>query len=164
VPFENIGNIQMINTSVNAVSGVWRFGDGNAAALVPGEDMVHAYAQAGQFTVSLSVVNEGGCSDSLAIDLCIQPEEPVFVPDIFSPNDDGKNDTLYVRGLFLSRLEFRVYNRWGEVVFETNSPSKGWDGNLRGSPAPSGSYYYTLFATIGDSTKIEQVGEVVLIR
>jgi gliding motility-associated-like protein len=164
VPYENIGNIQMINTSVNAVSGVWRFGDGNAAELVPGEDMVHAYEQAGQFTVSLSVVNEGGCSDSLAIDLCIQPEEPVFVPDIFSPNDDGKNDTLYVRGLFLSRLEFRVYNRWGEVVFETNSPSKGWDGNLRGAPAPSGSYYYTLFATIGDSTKIEQVGEVVLIR
>jgi len=164
VPFENIGNIQMVNNSVNAVSGVWRFGDGNSAALVPGEDIVHAYAEAGRFTVSLSVVNEGGCTDSTAIDLCIQPQEPVFVPDIFSPNDDGKNDTLYVRGLFISRMEFRVYSRWGEVVFETTSPTKGWDGNLRGNPAPSGSYYYTLFATIGDVTKVEQVGEIVLIR
>jgi gliding motility-associated-like protein len=109
-------------------------------------------------------VNEGGCTDSTSAALCIQPEEPVFVPDIFSPNDDGKNDTLYVRGLFISRMEFRVYSRWGEVVFESTSPTKGWDGNLRGAPAPSGSYYYTLFATIGDATKIEQVGEVVLIR
>jgi gliding motility-associated-like protein len=149
---------------VNAIAGAWNFGDGSTAALVPGESIVHGYSEAGQFTVSLSVINEGGCSDSTAVDLCLQPQEPVFVPDIFSPNDDGRNDTLYVRGLFVSRLEFRVYSRWGEVVFETTSPTKGWDGNLRGAPAPSGSYYYTLFATIGDTTKIEQVGEVVLIR
>jgi gliding motility-associated-like protein len=165
VPFDQIDNIQLINNAQNAVSGVWRFGDGTSAPFVPGEDVVHAYELAGQVTVSLSVVSEGeGCTDSTAIGLCLQPLEPVFVPDIFSPNEDGKNDTLYVRGLFISRLEFRVYSRWGEVVFETNSPTKGWDGNLRGSPAPSGSYYYTLFATIGDVTKIEQVGEVVLIR
>ena len=164
VPYENIGSIEMINNSVNAIAGTWNFGDGSTAALVPGESIVHGYSEAGQFTVSLSVINEGGCSDSTAVDLCLQPQEPVFVPDIFSPNDDGRNDTLYVRGLFVSRLEFRVYSRWGEVVFETTSPTKGWDGNLRGAPAPSGSYYYTLFATIGDTTKIEQVGEVVLIR
>jgi gliding motility-associated-like protein len=164
VPFEDIGNIEMINNSINAVSGTWNFGDGTTTGMVPGEGIVHAYENAGQFVVSLTVVNEGGCTDSTSAALCIQPEEPVFVPDIFSPNDDGKNDTLYVRGLFISRMEFRVYSRWGEVVFESTSPTKGWDGNLRGAPAPSGSYYYTLFATIGDATKIEQVGEVVLIR
>jgi gliding motility-associated-like protein len=96
--------------------------------------------------------------------LCILPPDPVFVPDIFSPNDDGKNDTLYVRGLLISRLEFRVYNRWGEVVFETNSPTKGWDGQLRGAAAPSGSYYYTLSATVGTAARVERVGEVVLVR
>jgi gliding motility-associated-like protein len=164
VPFENIDNIQLINNSVNAAEGTWSFGDGSTSPLVLGEDIVHAYEEAGQFVLSLSVVNEGGCKDSTSLNLCIQPQDPVFVPDIFSPNDDGKNDTLYVRGLFISRMEFRVYSRWGEVVFESSSPSLGWDGQLRGSAAPSGSYYYTLMATIGGATKVERVGEVVLIR
>jgi gliding motility-associated-like protein len=164
VPFDQIDQIELNNTSVNAVEGTWNFGDGTTAALGPGEGIVHAYSDPGQYTVSLSVVNEGGCSDSSAVELCIQPLEPVFVPDIFSPNGDEKNDTLYVRGLFISRREFRVYSRWGEVVFESNSPSLGWDGQLRGAPAPSGSYYYTLMATIGGATKVERVGEVVLIR
>jgi gliding motility-associated-like protein len=164
VSYENIGNIQLANNAVNAVSGTWFFGDGSTAPMIPGQGIVHAYQEPGQYTLSLKVLNEGDCSDSTSLTLCIQPENPVFVPDIFSPNDDGKNDTLYVRGLYISRMEFRVYNRWGEVVFESNSPTLGWDGQLRGAPAPSGSYYYTLMATIGGATKIERVGEVVLIR
>ena len=164
VPFEDMGNIEFTNSSLNALSGTWYFGDDASEALVVGQSTIHAYSDPGQYTVSLSVESEGGCTDSTSVALCIQPQNPVFVPDIFSPNEDGKNDTLYVRGLFLSRIEFRVYNRWGEVVFETNSPSIGWDGQLRGVPAPSGSYYYTLSAIAGGATKIERVGEVVLIR
>jgi len=164
VPFDQIDQIELNNTAVNAVLGTWNFGDGTTAPIVPGEGIIHAYSDPGEYTISLSVVNEGGCSDSSSVALCIQPLDPVFVPDIFSPNGDEKNDTLYVRGLFISRMEFRVYSRWGEVVFESNSPSLGWDGQLRGAPAPSGSYYYTLIATIGGATKVERVGEVVLIR
>ena len=164
IAFENIGNIAFQDSSSNAVTGTWYFGDGTAAELTPGEEIPHLYDNAGLYTIGLTVVNEGECTDSTSFQLCILPPDPVFVPDIFSPNDDGKNDTLYVRGLLISRLEFRVYNRWGEVVFETNSPNKGWDGQLRGAPAPSGSYYYTLSASIGTATRVERVGEVVLVR
>jgi gliding motility-associated-like protein len=164
IAFEDIGNIAFQDSSSNAVTGTWYFGDGTTAELTPGEEIPHLYDNAGLYTIGLTVVNEGECTDSTSFELCILPPDPVFVPDIFSPNDDGKNDTLYVRGLLISRLEFRVYNRWGEVVFETNSPSKGWDGQLRGAPAPSGSYYYTLSASIGSATRVERVGEVVLVR
>ncbi len=164
IPFEEIDNIVFQDASSNAVSGTWKFGDGTTSALDPGSSLNHAYDNAGLYTVSLIVVNEGECIDSTSINLCVLPPDPVFVPDIFSPNDDNKNDTLYVRGLLITRMDFRVYNRWGEVVFETTSPSKGWDGNLRGMPSPSGSYYYTLSATIGTATRVERVGEVVLIR
>lgn len=164
IPFDQIGDISFHDASTNAVSGTWYFGDGSTGELVPGSATHHAYTNAGLYTVALAVRNEGQCVDSTSIQLCILPPDPVFVPDIFSPNDDGKNDTLYVRGLLITRMEFRVYNRWGEVVFETNSPSKGWDGFLRGMPSPSGSYYYTLSATIGTATRVERVGEVVLIR
>ena len=164
IPFDQIGNIAFEDSSANAVTGTWYFGDGTSSPLSPGESVSHVYETAGLYTVALTVVNEGECVDSTSLQLCILPPDPVFVPDIFSPNDDGKNDTLYVRGLLITRLEFRVYSRWGEVVFETNLPNKGWDGQLRGVPAPSGSYYYTLSASIGTATRVERVGEVVLVR
>jgi gliding motility-associated-like protein len=61
-------------------------------------------------------------------------------------------------------LEFRIYNRWGEVVFEAKDVSQGWDGKVRGEPAASGAYYYTITATVGSATRVEEVGEIVLIR
>jgi hypothetical protein len=88
----------------------------------------------------------------------------VFVPDIFSPNGDGNNDVLFVRGNGLARLEFRVYNRWGEEVFMSNDVSKGWDGQLRGSPSQSGSYFYSLKARLNNDTPLILTGEIILVR
>jgi gliding motility-associated-like protein len=164
IPFEDIGNLTIVNNSVNGQTGTWDFGDGQTSDFVPGSDPAHVYSVAGTYVISLDIVSADGCTDSTSQQICLLPEEPVFIPDIFSPNDDGRNDTLYVRGKFISRLEFRVYSRWGEVVFETNSVSLGWDGNVRGVPAPSGSYYYTITATVGSATRVEEVGEIVLIR
>ena len=164
IPFEEMGNITLINNSVNGQTGTWDFGDGQTAGFSPGNDVVHGYANAGTYTITLAIQSPDGCVDSTIQEICTLPEEPIFIPDIFSPNDDGRNDTLYVRGKFVTRLEFRVYNRWGEVVFETTSVSQGWDGNVRGIPAQSGSYYYTITATVGSATRVEEVGEIVLIR
>lgn len=69
------------------------------------------------------------------------------VPDAFSPNGDGTNDELFVRGWGIEELlEFRIYNRWGEVVFETTDIDEGWDGTYKGEPVPIGTYVYTLKA------------------
>ena len=165
IPFEDMGSITFINNSVNGQTGTWDFGDNSLpAAFSPGNDVVHGYNTAGTYTVILEIISSDSCIASASQQICTLPEEPIFIPDIFSPNDDGRNDTLYVRGKFVSRLEFRVYNRWGEVVFETTSVSQGWDGNVRGVPAQSGSYYYTITATVGSATRVEEVGEIVLIR
>jgi gliding motility-associated-like protein len=164
IPFEDSDNVTMTNNSVNGQTGTWNFGDGQTALFTPGSNVTHGYAEAGTYTITLEIMSADGCMDTTTQQICTLPEEPVFIPDIFSPNDDGKNDTLYVRGKFITRLEFRVYNRWGEVVFETNSVTQGWDGNVRGIPAQSGSYYYTITATVGSATRVEEVGEIVLIR
>jgi len=165
IPFEDMGSITFINNSVNGESGYWFFGDNSLpAAFSPGNDVVHGYNTAGTYTIILEIISSDSCIASASQQICTLPEEPIFIPDIFSPNDDGRNDTLYVRGKFVSRLEFRVYNRWGEVVFETTSVSQGWDGKVRGVPAQSGSYYYTITATVGSATRVEEVGEIVLIR
>jgi gliding motility-associated-like protein len=164
IPFEESSNITIINNSVNGQTGTWDFGDGQTSSFSPGIDVVHGYAEAGTFELTLNISTADGCTDTTTQQICVLPEEPVFIPDIFSPNEDGRNDTLYVRGKLISRLEFRIYSRWGEVVFEAKDVSQGWDGKVRGEPAPSGSYYYTITATIGSATRVEEVGEIVLIR
>ncbi|NJK82455.1 MAG: T9SS type B sorting domain-containing protein [Saprospiraceae bacterium] len=70
----------------------------------------------------------------LVLDLPCEPPF-VFVPNVFTPNSDGNNDLLYVRGFNIDRVHFRVFNRWGELVFETRDLSQGWDGLFRGEIA-----------------------------
>ena len=87
------------------------------------------------------------------------------MPDIFSPNGDDQNDVF--RPFFLGQMdvvELTVYNRWGQVVFETaDANNPGWDGMKDGKPAPSDVYLYTVRVGLGD-TSIEQSGQVTLLR
>ena len=87
------------------------------------------------------------------------------MPDIFSPNGDEQNDIF--RPFYLGQMdvvELTVYNRWGQVVFESNDINNpGWDGMKDGKPAPSDVYLYTVRVGLGD-TSIEQSGQVTLLR
>ena len=88
------------------------------------------------------------------------------VPDAFSPNGDGINDELFVRGWGIEELlEFRIYNRWGEIVFETADINEGWDGTYKGEPVSAGTYIYTLKAKSirGVETQLKK-GDFLIIR
>lgn len=87
-----------------------------------------------------------------------------FVPQVFSPNGDGENDILYVRGFKILSLKFIVYNRWGEKVFETTDKNIGWDGNYKGKDAQSSVYVYYLDAEVEDYGRYTQKGNVTLMR
>jgi gliding motility-associated-like protein len=163
IAFEDMGSISFIDLSQNGITGEWDFGNGATATYVPGANVNQAYSSPGNITVLLSIENEGGCTSEISKNICILPSEPLFVPDIFSPNGDKHNDTLFVRGFGVTKLEFHLYDRWGEEVFSTSSVDQGWDGQLRGQPASSGSYFYTLRAYLGND-KTEKSGEIVLVR
>jgi gliding motility-associated-like protein len=88
----------------------------------------------------------------------------VVVPTAFTPNDDGNNDYLFPYGTMnVSKLEFEVFNRWGQKVFATNDKTKGWDGKFSGADAPMGVYAYRLKATV-EGKPVERSGNVTLIR
>jgi gliding motility-associated-like protein len=70
-----------------------------------------------------------------------------FVPSAFSPNGDGLNEEINVVGKFIEEVEFSVYNRWGTLIFRSNSLELGWDGYLTNRPAPEGTYSYTISVT-----------------
>ncbi len=88
----------------------------------------------------------------------------IVVPDIFSPNGDGENDVLFVLGQGVRQLEFVIYSRWGEKVFETSDMSVGWDGTHRGKPMDTAVFAYYLRAIFNNGEEKIMNGDILLIR
>jgi gliding motility-associated-like protein len=117
--------------------------------------------------VYATAINQWGCeaSDSVVLKVVTCAPESVFVPNTFTPNNDDLNDRLYVRGIGLAALEFfRVFDRWGRLVFETNNINEGWDGTVNGKLADVATYVYHLKATCSSNELVEKSGNVTLIR
>ncbi|HPQ08468.1 MAG TPA: gliding motility-associated C-terminal domain-containing protein [Bacteroidia bacterium] len=88
----------------------------------------------------------------------------MFIPSAFSPNSDGKNDILYVRGRCLKNFTLQIFNRWGELVFETSDKNVGWDGTQNGQPLNTGVFVYKLEGTTYDNKQYIQKGHITLLR
>lgn len=88
----------------------------------------------------------------------------VFVPNVFSPNGDGFNDLLRVRGKGIEDLQFIVFNRWGEKVFETTDINSGWDGTYKGEPMNLAVFVYVLKGKYKNGKLIDERGNVTLMR
>lgn len=88
----------------------------------------------------------------------------IYVPNAFTPNGDGNNDILKVYGNNLEDFYFAVYDRWGELMFETTDPTQGWDGTLQGKECDPAVYVYYLDATCVDKQTFFEKGNVTLIR
>ena len=153
--------IKFTNRSADATNYFWAFGDGSSSELV---DPTHLYKRTGRYKVCLEASNQQGCINQTCklVDAEIYPAIDVLTG--FSPNGDGSNDVLYVRGAAIETLSFKVYNRWGEKVFETNDITQGWDGNFKGKPQEIKAYAWTLDATFVDGTSVHRTGNVTLLR
>jgi len=123
------------------------------------------------FEACLEVSNQYGCADSVCYTIFVNREELVFVPNSFSPNDDGANDVFspVLSGYNLSEIqyEFAVHNRYGDRIFLTNDPEQAWIGNVNGNDyyAQIDSYVWTLKISTSTLTEpIELTGSVVIIR
>jgi gliding motility-associated-like protein len=115
-------------------------------------------------TYYLSTANQWGCIRLDSVTVYVDKNLLVYVPNIFSPNGDGQNDYLFVRGKGIKNMQFVVYNRWGEKVFETSDPSIGWDGTFRGSPLSPAVFVYTLDAVLESGQRVLKNGDVALVR
>lgn len=119
-------------------------------------------------TVYVTVTNQYGCQniDSVEIRVVSCDPENVFVPNTFTPNNDGLNDRLLVRGIGLRKLDyFRVFDRWGKLVYESKNLNDGWDGlTPSGKEADVATYVYTVKGICSNGSDIEKSGNVTLIR
>ena len=87
----------------------------------------------------------------------------VDVPNAFTPNGDGINDKVFVRGYGITKMVWRIYNRWGVLVFQTANRLEGWDGTYKGSVQPTEVYNYVLDAEFGDKVKFQKKGDITLL-
>ncbi len=106
-----------------------------------------------------------GCIDTAHIDIeVITINNDLFIPNFFTPNNDGKNDVLKVYGTSIKNVEMRVFNQWGELVFETRDKDNGWDGTQAGKQQPIGVYIYVAKITLINGRVDTKKGSVTLIR
>lgn len=110
-------------------------------------------------------INLSGCSDTVCMTVTVDKEcGETYIPSAFSPNGDGNNDLLYVRGKCIKSMQFEIYNRWGEKVFESTDPTVAWDGTYRGKSLDTGVFVYYLKAEYYNGVIVNKKGNVTLIR
>ena len=162
------GTVAFENTSIGGVTYTWDI-NGQGAS---GESVSYNVPSEtdGQFTACLEVIGPGGCMDAQCYTVLVSAESYIFVPNSFTPDADGTNDVFAPTIVGLTkdyRYSFRVYDRWGDVIFETNDPNDVWTGNVHdgGHYAQADAYVYeiTLQLRAGE-VPFRKVGSIVLIR
>jgi gliding motility-associated-like protein len=137
--------ITFLNNSMFSDSWIWDFGDGYMDN--SNFNTSHIFSDAGNYKVTLVVYNDI-CSDTIVHPLVIDPVYTIYVPDSFSPNNDGINDIFIPKGQSIDEFEMYIYNRWGEEVFYTENINIGWDGqNTNNSEIVVSTYTYIINIT-----------------
>jgi gliding motility-associated-like protein len=153
--------IEFKNFSTGATSYLWNFGDGTSST---DKDVVHNFYADGLYDVCLTAINEVGCKDTVCKKVRGIVVPLVDVPSGFSPNGDGVNDVVYVRGYGIEKMTFRIFNRWGEKLFESTNMFDGWDGRYKGIMQEMEVYQYTLNVTFFDKTNTTKKGSITLLK
>ena len=115
------------------------------------------------YTVAI-VDSSTGCIATRQVSITILHNNKFFVPNTFSPNGDGYNDYLYLRGNNLYGIRFSIFDRWGEKVFETTDASIGWDGRYKGKDLDPAVFMYVITVNFNDKKTITETGNVTLVR
>jgi gliding motility-associated-like protein len=142
--------------------------DWSPAELVSDPSSATPTATVESTTTFVVTVSDGICSKSDSVTVTVYDavcgEPDIFVPNSFTPNNDGANDRLFVRGRNITELEFLVFDRWGEKVFETNDLNIGWDGTFKGEEVGPAVFVYHLTAKCLDGQEYFTKGNVTVIR
>ncbi len=163
-PQENFPYTFTNASSADAIRFKWFFGDGDSLITASRADFDHQYNETGKFRAMLVAFNSTGCSDTTYHDLTVIIVPKLDLPNAFTPTQNSVNNMIYVRGYGIGKMKWRIYNRFGNLVFESNSPTIGWDGKYKGVIQPMDVYAYTLEVEFTDGTRATKKGDITLLR
>ncbi len=152
--------IQLNNQSIGADSYEWDFGDNT---FNQGLNPTHVYEKNTSYTVQLYVQNNFACSDTMTQKTAIFNNNQFFIPNAFSPNGDQFNETIQIHGITNEASSFRIFNRWGELIYETQNNSP-WDGNYQNQACMQGVYMYVANIQSKHKGPIELRGSLTLLK
>jgi gliding motility-associated-like protein len=164
-PTEPNTAVSFTNSSIGAVRYKWLFGDGDSVITTRIDTTIrHIYPATNTYNACLIAFNAGGCSDTTCQSIPVTINPIMDVPNAFSPNGDGKNDRIYVRGFGIEQMTWRIYDRWGNQVFATADPNEGWDGTFNGRLLAQDVYHYTVQIVFSSKEKLVKKGDITLLR
>lgn len=169
--------VYVANYSDRGVWYRWDFGDGTVYEGPDQFEPVHYYKKPGVYNIKLLVRSEYGCEDSVTVLRAVTAEGSgnIILPNAFTPSPSGPSgghiDQGGVNDVFhpvfkgkVTQYHLLIYNRWGELMFETKDTAIGWDGYYKGRLCNSGVYLYKLAATMSDGSTIKKIGDITLIQ
>ncbi len=155
--------IHFKNNSLLADNYLWDFGDLSSST---DKDPKHLYMDSGWYPVALYVTSANNCTDTAYDRIRINDYYRIFVPTAFSPNGDQINDVFEVKGRGIAKYHISIYNRWGELVFESFDITQSWDGRLPNQSRPSPDNLYNYMIDLADITQERHFyqGNIVLLQ
>ncbi len=160
-PSVYLPEVLFTNLSLDSDSWLWNFGDGST---IDDFNPVHSFIYGGEYRVELTAYNNYGCSDTTFETIIVDHLVLGFIPNSFTPNGDGRNDSFGVEGDATGGYSLHIFNRWGQEIFSSSGGYKRWDGtDGHGRQAPEGTYSYVTKLENDPTQKLIK-GTVTLIR
>jgi len=158
----------MINTSQGAVSYVWDFGDDSATNTAVEPEHTFPFSEGNSYTIMLIADNGYGCTDTAYQTVRVEEDIIFYVPNSFTPDGDSYNQNftpVFTTGFDPFDYTLLIYNRWGELIFESHNTEFGWDGTYAGTKVPDGTYVWKIeFKQSMNDKRRTEMGHVTIIR
>lgn len=148
-------------SSVNVTEWYWDFGDGNSAT---DKNPTNRFPDVGEYLVTQYVTTEFGCMDTISATVKLEPIFTFYIPNAFTPDADGINEEFYGDGEGFVSYSMYIYDRWGELIFESNDKDYKWDGSYKGKQVQEGVYVYYFYVVDWKNDDHEYRGHVTLMR
>ena len=154
--------VSLLDKSINATAWSWNFGDNSTDT---SQNPTHVYKDTGCYNVTLALINQYGCVDTLSQTVCVKDIFTFYMPDAFSPNGDGINETFKPVQYGVCTFEMYIFDRWGNLIYETTSLA-GWDGtaNEGADMVQEDVYVWLVKAEDCDGRLIQRIGRVTVIK
>lgn len=153
-----------INNSSGGSSYCIYFGDGDSLCTSMMGPYPHTYDSVGVYTVMLVTWNQLGCTDTAWVTVSVEEPTTCYIPNAFTPDGSGLNDVFMVYGMNIDDFELRIYDRWGMLIFTSNSIYNGWDGTFKGDKCQEDVYVWKLTYRNNFGERKMKYGHVSLIR
>ena len=153
--------IEFRNLSSNAVSCYWNFGDTDTTS---DWSPNHLYTDTGSYFVKLILVSSLGCTDTVNGSIRIEKAFTFYIPNSFTHNGDGINDSFRGYGVSVNNYLMDIYNRWGELIYSSDNYDKPWDGRLKNGFVQNDVYVYKIAIVDPHNVEHNYLGRVSLIK